>query len=332
MADVYLFTCCTGSAGNIGGHAVHSFYSQLPEGSTATVRLGVRKPEKARKSFAELLKQSPHRFEIVHLDLSQPSSYATALKDTTAVFLGQPDSGGIDSKALFDAFIDAAASSSRPPLIVSFVAGVTGDDKSREELQSLFQQTGCVLFEGHFRTYNALADARATGRIRVSFVDVASWFFQNYVWMFADLIKANYLAIPNGNANLPYIDARDVGDVVACVMKDNEKYANRDFLLTGAVKMAASDWAKKFSEVLRRDVAHSTDPEPLKMALSQVQEAPGLNLWDLMGPFYETEKLMAEADEPLHPEIFEEVTGKKHRSADDFIGEFAAMGVWDPAS
>lgn len=326
-AKTYTFTAATGSSGNIGGNAARALLRRAEEaGQDVRVRVAARNVDKAKKAFAEF----GDRVEVVEFDFTRPETYAAAVEGAEAVFVGVPETNGLDTPERIEAFLKAAeAVQPRPPLLTRLASGHMRHGEV--DARKFAKQTGCVLFDNQFFGSEALEAAREAARVPVVLVDVSAWFFQNLSTQLRPFVAAGELALPNDNANLSRIDTRDVGEFFAAVMLGRDEHENRDYLVTGAVRMTPAEQVRVISEATGRTVTSSTGEEPLKSILSQQPAGPGVTMWDLMLPFHRTEALFGAAKFDLVPETYERVTGLTHRRFEDYVREEAAKGVFDAA-
>jgi len=97
-----------------------------------------------------------------------------------------------------------------------------------------------------------------------------NWFLQNFNTFWVHGIQAaGKIQLPAGSAKTSFIDTRDVAEVAAKLLVDDQ-FSNKDFDLTGPTAVDHSEVAAAISKVSGRTIAYEdTKPEILKTGLLQ---------------------------------------------------------------
>lgn len=84
---------------------------------------------------------------------------------------------------------------------------------------------------------------------------------QVYTTELLDMVRAGVIEMPEENAPVSYLDARDVAAVVAKLMEDAGEHENRMYALTGPEGLTQSDVAARIAEAAGIDVRYEAVPE-----------------------------------------------------------------------
>ncbi|MFI1721215.1 NmrA family transcriptional regulator [Streptomyces sp. NPDC020489] len=153
----------------------------------------------------------------------------------------------------------------------------------------------------------------------------AAWFAQNFSeGPLVEELRRGELAFPAGEVAEPFLDVRDIGDVVAVALASGERYVGRTLELTGPRLLSFRDAVAEIAAVTGRELTYV--PVPAR--------AYGEALTGFGVPPEEAEFLV---------EVFEglldgrnarltdgvrEVLGRPPRDFTDVVREAAAAGVW----
>ncbi|HEX6358776.1 NmrA family NAD(P)-binding protein [Actinophytocola sp.] len=146
-----------------------------------------------------------------HLDYDDPATYAEALADVGTLFLVAPPSDPRSADRAVP-FVEAAAEAGVEHIVVNSapVAGLS-DDFPLARVERAVQASGCAwtIVRNH-------------------------WHMANFtVGLFAPLVAGGELAIPVGNAGVPFVAPVDVGGVAAAVLAEPLSHARAVYEVTG---------------------------------------------------------------------------------------------------
>ncbi|PSL44605.1 uncharacterized protein YbjT (DUF2867 family) [Saccharothrix carnea] len=188
----------TGATGNLGGAATRSLL-----GAGIGVRAAGRDPEVVRRRHPDA--------EAVLLDLTDPATFAPALRGATGLFLVRPPHIARVGPTL-NALVDAANAHGCHVVFAS----VTGADTNR--------------LVPHHRVETHLRGAGGSWTVlRPGF------FAQNLADAYrADLVADDRLYLPAGAGKVAFLDVRDIGDVAATIFADHTAHRGSAYTLTGS--------------------------------------------------------------------------------------------------
>jgi uncharacterized protein YbjT (DUF2867 family) len=146
--------------------------------------------------------------EGVKFDFTDPSTFAAALEDVSAVFVMNP--GGTQDEGKFTkAFLELAVADKTRKIV--FLSGIGAEDgkNSKRDSELFLQASG-----------NPFVVLRPT------------WFMDNFANFYGTPIKAGNLRLAAGDGKISFIDSRDIADVAAVTMV-TDKYHGQFLELTG---------------------------------------------------------------------------------------------------
>lgn len=209
----------TGASGNVGFHVVKAL---LAKGEA--VKAAGSDPGKLDALFNG-------NVETCTFDFEDPGTYEQALAGVDRVYLMRPPHLG-NARALYP-FIDFMRT--KKLRLVSFLS-LMGVEKNP--------------FPPHHRIEKHL---KKTG-IPYSFIR-PSFFMQNLTGVHLKEIKEDSeLFIPAGKSRTSFIDAKDIGLAVACVLQDPSRYADTTHTLTGPKALTYKEVARIMSSALGRPI------------------------------------------------------------------------------
>eukprot|EP00961_Rhodomonas_salina_P077737 1042977-Rhodomonas_salina.1 len=100
------------------------------------------------------------------------------------------------------------------------------------------------------------------------------------------MVRGGCVMTASGDARLPRIDSRDIGEAVAAVLADTDKHGGRVVSLTGGERLRESELVEVLGKVTGKSVAYSPDPSPLHDLLRAIPIAEGLSVWDEMSALW----------------------------------------------
>ncbi|MBT8180945.1 MAG: NAD(P)H-binding protein [Eudoraea sp.] len=153
----------------------------------------------------------------------------------------------------------------------------------------------------------------------------ASWFNQNFSEsFFLDPILAGHVALPKNEAQVPYVDANDIADVVVAALLD-DKHNNEIYELTGPRTLTFSDVVSEISEATGREIQFT--PISMEEYNAKMKEfnLPDDYLWLIN---YLFEEVLVESNSIVTNDI-EKVLGRKPIDFTTYANEVAKSCVWD---
>ncbi|MEV5843866.1 NmrA family NAD(P)-binding protein [Streptomyces sp. NPDC051985] len=156
----------------------------------------------------------------------------------------------------------------------------------------------------------------------------AAWFAQNFSEgpLVAELRESGELVFPGGAVREPFIDLRDVAEVVVAALTDGERYAGRALTVSGPRLLT-------FGEAVA-EIAAATGRELSYRAVTAREYGANLAAFGVPEPEVEFlvelfESLLDGRNAYLSDGV-REVLGREPRDFGDFARETAATGVWKP--
>ena len=154
----------------------------------------------------------------------------------------------------------------------------------------------------------------------------ASWFSQNFSEsFFLDPILAGHVALPKPEAQVPYIDADDIAEVVVATLMD-DKHNGEIYELTGPRLLTFPEVINEIAEATGREIQFTpmTLEEYTKM-LAEFQ-VPDDYIWLINYLF--THVLDNPANCVVKHDV-EKVLGRPAKDFSEFVKETATTGVWN---
>ncbi|MFB8755311.1 NmrA family NAD(P)-binding protein [Streptomyces nigra] len=153
----------------------------------------------------------------------------------------------------------------------------------------------------------------------------AAWFAQNFSeGPLVEGIAHGELVFPAGEVREPFVDVRDIADVVTAVLADGVRYAGRTLRLTGPRLLAWREAVAEISAAAGRPVVYT--PVPAR-AYGRALTGFGVPVEEaaLLVDVFET--LLDGRNAHLTDDV-REVLGRAPRDFSAFVREAAAAGVW----
>ena len=154
----------------------------------------------------------------------------------------------------------------------------------------------------------------------------ASWFNQNFSESFLiDPVLAGHVALPRAEAQIPFIDADDIADVVAQVLTD-DSHSEKIYQLTGPRTWTFGEIIEEIANATGRDIHF--DAVSLE-AYAKMLESAGLPddyAWLINYLFDHV------LGNPKNQEVtndVEKVLGRKAKDFSEYVNETAKTGVWN---
>ncbi|MFF4500870.1 NAD(P)H-binding protein [Streptomyces sp. NPDC001401] len=153
----------------------------------------------------------------------------------------------------------------------------------------------------------------------------ASWFAQNFSeGPLVEELRRGELVFPAGEVQEPFVDVRDIADVVAAALTSGERYVGRTLELTGPRLLSFREAVAEISEASGRELTYT--PVPAR--------AYGEALAGFGVPPQEAEFLVEVFEGVLDgrnarlTDGVQQVLGRAPRDFGDFVRDAAAAGVW----
>ncbi|WP_406839390.1 NAD(P)H-binding protein [Streptomyces sp. AHU1] len=153
----------------------------------------------------------------------------------------------------------------------------------------------------------------------------ASWFSQNFSeGPLVEGLRHGELVFPAGEVREPFIDVRDIADVVVAVLTGDGRYTGRELAITGPRLLTFREAVAEISRATGRELAYTP------VTARQYGEAlagfgvPAEEAGFLVGLF---ETLLDGRNSHLSDGV-RDILGRAPRDFTDFAREAAAAGVW----
>lgn len=209
----------TGATGNVGRYVAEELLKKKMD-----IRVAGTNTERLDALFDEHIAK-------VYLDFERPETFQVALEGVDRIFLIRPPHMG-HAEALYP-FIDFAKKSS-----VSFITFLS--------LMGIENNP----FPPHHRIEKYI---EASG-IAYSFIR-PGFFMQNLSGIHAlEICEKNEVFIPAGRSRTSFIDASDIGLVVAQVLAEPEAHKNCSYTITGREALNYYEIAEQLTEILHRNI------------------------------------------------------------------------------
>ena len=155
----------------------------------------------------------------------------------------------------------------------------------------------------------------------------ASWFNQNFSEsFFLDPIIEGFVALPQADVKVPYVDTEDIADVAVEALL-HDKHNKKIFQLTGSKSLTFKQVIKEIADQTGRDIAFTPIALPAYTNLMEQQGVPADVIWLIEYLFSEV------LGNPNNSEItndIENVLGRKPIAFSQYVKETAATGIWNP--
>lgn len=153
----------------------------------------------------------------------------------------------------------------------------------------------------------------------------ASWFNQNFSeGAFLDFVLAGHVALPMPEAEIPFVDADDIADVVTKVLID-DSYNGQTITVTGPEKRTFGELV----EVMAKGIGKEIQFQPITIeefkAGMKAAGLPDSYVW-LFG--YLFKEVLGNPDNQVVSHDIEQVLGRKATTFNEFVEKTLATGVW----
>jgi uncharacterized protein YbjT (DUF2867 family) len=155
----------------------------------------------------------------------------------------------------------------------------------------------------------------------------ASWFNQNFSEsFFLEPILDGFVALPQADVKVPYVDTDDIADVVVEALL-NEEHNGKIYQLTGPRMLTFKDVIKEISDATERDITFTPIALTAYTKAMKQQGVPSDFIWLIAYLFSEV------LGNPNNAEVtndIETVLGRKPKDFSEYIRETAQSGIWNP--
>jgi len=153
----------------------------------------------------------------------------------------------------------------------------------------------------------------------------ASWFNQNFSESFLlDPIIAGHVAVPRGEALIPFVDADDIADVVVEALLD-DKHIGQTYELTGPRQLTFKQVTEEISNVTGRDIAFTPITVDEYERMLREYEVPEDIIWLISYLFTE---VLTDENSRVSNDI-QKVLGRKAKDFTEYARETARTGIWN---
>ncbi|MFY0593544.1 NmrA family NAD(P)-binding protein [Roseivirga sp.] len=153
----------------------------------------------------------------------------------------------------------------------------------------------------------------------------ASWFNQNFSeGAFLDFVLAGQVALPMPDAEIPFVDADDIADVVTKVLTD-DSYNGQTITVTGPRKMTFKEVVATMAEGIGRDLQYI----PISIeAFAEGMKGAGLPDSYIWLFSYLFEEVLGNPENQDVSHDIEKVLGRKATDFKEYVEKTVKTGVW----
>jgi uncharacterized protein YbjT (DUF2867 family) len=156
----------------------------------------------------------------------------------------------------------------------------------------------------------------------------ASWFNQNFSESFLlDPILAGHVALPMAEAEIPFVDADDIADVVARVLTD-DTYNGQTITVTGPRKMTFGEVVYTIAAATGRQISFEAVSIETYGEAMKAAGLPDSYVWLFTYLFRE---VLGNAQNQEVSHDLERVLGRQAKDFAEYAKETAKTGVWNQA-
>jgi len=237
-----------GATGNVGSHLC----KVLSEEPGVSLRL----LSSSEWGMAELSRQFPGA-EVELTDLADGGKIGHSIRGAERVFVMYPDFA-LDEEASTLAMIDAVRKEQSVRQVVRLL-GVVPEIEAAD-IPVAFRQHPAMPCWVHWRGRQLWQNSG----LPVTFVNPWAWYMQSLLWLVGrGVVEESVFCLPHDH-KLPYIDTRDIAEVVAHVLTTApEAFIGRELGLTGHRDdcFSFAELARQMSTYLGRNIRYSDDSE-----------------------------------------------------------------------
>lgn len=155
----------------------------------------------------------------------------------------------------------------------------------------------------------------------------ASWFNQNFSEsFFLEPILEGFVALPQADAKVPYVDTDDIADVAVAALL-GEEHNGKIYQLTGPRQLTFKEVIQEISDATGRDIAFTPIALPAYTQVMKQQGVPADFIWLIEYLFTE---VLGNPDNAEITHDIEKVLGRKPKDFSEYVKETVAKRVWHP--
>jgi uncharacterized protein YbjT (DUF2867 family) len=261
---------------------------------------------KTGRRVTENVIQSGHNVRVVGrktspaFDWEDPSSYAGALKGMDRAYIVYyPDLAVPGAKEAIEKLTEAALREGLEKVVLLSGKG----EKEAEACEEIVANSGL--------NYTLVR---------------ASWFNQNFSeGAFLEFVLNGQVALPMPEAEIPFVDADDIADVVVKVLVD-DRYNGQTITVTGPRKMTFGQAVEAMAAGIGKDIQfHPITIEEFKAGMKQAG-LPDSYVW-LFG--YLFQEVLGNPDNQEISDGVEEVLGRPATDFNTYVEKTVATGIWN---
>lgn len=156
----------------------------------------------------------------------------------------------------------------------------------------------------------------------------ASWFNQNFSEsFFLEPILEGFVALPQAEAKVPYVDTDDIADVAVEALL-NDKHNGEIYQLTGPRLLTFKEVIHEISEATGREIVFTPIALPAYANVMKQQGVPADFIW--LVEYLFSEVLTNPSNSEITNDI-EKVLGRKPKDFSQYIRETFETGIWNPS-
>ena len=157
----------------------------------------------------------------------------------------------------------------------------------------------------------------------------ASWFNQNFSEsFFLEPIIEGFVALPQAEAKVPYVDTDDIADVAIEALLD-DKHNGKIYQLTGPRLLTFREVIQEISEATEREIAFTPITLVAYTNAMKQQGVPVGFIW--LVDYLFSEVLVNPSNSEITNDI-ENILGRKPKDFSEYVKETAATGIWGSRS
>lgn len=154
----------------------------------------------------------------------------------------------------------------------------------------------------------------------------ASWFNQNFSEsFFLEPIIEGFVALPQAEAKVPYVDTDDIADVVVEALT-NDMHNGEIYQLTGPRQLTFKEVIEEISKATGRDISFTPIALPAYKKVMEQQGVPSDVVWLIEYLF--SEVLGNIKNSEITSDI-EKVLCRKPKDFSDYVNETVTTGIWN---
>lgn len=155
----------------------------------------------------------------------------------------------------------------------------------------------------------------------------ASWFNQNFSEsFFLEPILEGFVALPQAEAKVPYVDTDDIADVVVEALLHDE-HNGKIYQLTGPELLTFPEVIAKISKATGRDITFVPISLPAYSEAMRQQNVPADFIWLIEYLFSE---VLSNPDNSETTNDVEKVLNRRPKSFSEYAMETTKTGIWHP--